>query len=57
MTLLRLALATGILLLPGAVVARALGLRGLVFRDERGRMYRDAASWLASGRVPELLDR
>ena len=28
MTLLRLALATGILLLPGAVVARALGLRG-----------------------------
>jgi hypothetical protein len=29
MTLLRLALATGILLLPGAVVARALGLRGV----------------------------
>jgi hypothetical protein len=29
MTLLRLALATGILLLPGGVVARALGLRGL----------------------------
>ena len=28
MTLLRLALATGILLLPGAIVARALGLRG-----------------------------
>jgi len=28
MTLLRLALATGLLLLPGAVVARALGLRG-----------------------------
>jgi hypothetical protein len=28
MTLLRLALATGILLLPGAVVARAVGLRG-----------------------------
>jgi hypothetical protein len=28
MTLLRLALATGILLLPGALVARALGLRG-----------------------------
>jgi hypothetical protein len=28
MTLLRLALATGIVLLPGAVVARALGLRG-----------------------------
>ena len=28
MTLVRLALATGILLRPGAVVARALGLRG-----------------------------
>jgi hypothetical protein len=28
-----------------------------VFRDERGRMYRDAAEWLASGRVPELLER
>jgi N-acetylglucosaminyl-diphospho-decaprenol L-rhamnosyltransferase len=35
----------------------ALRLRGIVFRDERGRMYRDAAAWLASGRVPELLDR
>jgi N-acetylglucosaminyl-diphospho-decaprenol L-rhamnosyltransferase len=35
----------------------ALRLRAAVFRDERGRMYRDAAAWLASGRVPELLDR
>jgi GT2 family glycosyltransferase len=35
----------------------SLRLRGLLFRGERGRMYRDAASWLASGRVPELLER
>jgi hypothetical protein len=35
----------------------ALRLRAVIFRDERGRMYRDAAAWLASGRVPELLDR
>ncbi len=35
----------------------ALVLRGLVFRDARGRMYREAAAWLGSGRVPELLDR
>ena len=35
----------------------ALRLRALVFRGERGRMYRDAAAWLASGRVPELLER
>jgi hypothetical protein len=35
----------------------ALRLRGALYRDERGRMYRDAASWLASGRIPELLDR
>jgi N-acetylglucosaminyl-diphospho-decaprenol L-rhamnosyltransferase len=35
----------------------ALRLRGVVFRDERGRMYREAAAWLASGRVPELLAR
>jgi N-acetylglucosaminyl-diphospho-decaprenol L-rhamnosyltransferase len=33
----------------------ALLLRGLVFRGERGRTYRDAARWLGSGRVPELL--
>ncbi len=35
----------------------ALVVRGLVFRDARGRMYREAAAWLGSGRVPELLDR
>lgn len=35
----------------------ALRLRGALFRGERGRMYRDAAEWLGSGRVPELLGR
>jgi N-acetylglucosaminyl-diphospho-decaprenol L-rhamnosyltransferase len=35
----------------------ALRLRGVLFRDERGRMYRDAAGWLRSGCVPELLER
>jgi N-acetylglucosaminyl-diphospho-decaprenol L-rhamnosyltransferase len=35
----------------------ALRLRGLAFRGVRGRMYRDAAAWLGSGRVPELLER
>jgi GT2 family glycosyltransferase len=35
----------------------ALRLRGLAFPGERGRMYRDAAHWLASGSVPRLLDR
>ena len=34
----------------------ALRLRGLLFRGERGRMYRDAAAWLGSGRVAELLE-
>jgi len=34
----------------------ALRLRGLVFRDARGRMYRDAAAWLGSGSVSKLLD-
>jgi N-acetylglucosaminyl-diphospho-decaprenol L-rhamnosyltransferase len=33
----------------------ALVLRGAVFRGERGRQYRDAARWLGSGSVPELL--
>jgi len=33
----------------------ALRIRGAAFRGDRGRMYRQAASWLASGRVPELL--
>lgn len=35
----------------------ALLLRGVLFRGERGRMYREAAAWLGSGRVPELLRR
>ncbi len=39
------------------VLLAALTLRGLVFRGERGRSYREAARWLRSGRVPELLER
>jgi len=35
----------------------ALRLRALLFRGPRGRMYREAAVWLGSGRVPELLER
>ena len=35
----------------------SLRLRARLFRGERGRMYRDAADWVASGRVPELLER
>jgi hypothetical protein len=35
----------------------ALRLRGVLFRGERGRIYRDAASWLASGDVASLLGR
>jgi N-acetylglucosaminyl-diphospho-decaprenol L-rhamnosyltransferase len=35
----------------------ALLLRGVVFRGERGRMYRDAAGWLGSDRVPALLEQ
>ncbi len=34
----------------------ALRLRGVLFRGERGRMYRDTASWLASGSAPQLVD-
>jgi GT2 family glycosyltransferase len=34
----------------------ALLARGALFRGERGRMYRDAAGWLGSGAVPELLE-
>ena len=34
----------------------ALRLRGTLFPGARGRMYRDAARWLASGSVQELLD-
>ena len=33
----------------------ALRLRGVVFRGERGRQYREAAGWLGSGDVPTLL--
>ena len=33
----------------------ALRLRGLLFRGERGRTYRDAARWLGSGSVADLL--
>jgi N-acetylglucosaminyl-diphospho-decaprenol L-rhamnosyltransferase len=39
------------------VLRVALSLRGRLFRDERGRMYREAADWLGSGPVPELLER
>jgi N-acetylglucosaminyl-diphospho-decaprenol L-rhamnosyltransferase len=34
----------------------ALGLRGLVFRGERGRAYRETARWLRSGGVASLLE-
>jgi GT2 family glycosyltransferase len=34
----------------------ALRLRGILFRGERGRRYRDAAGWLAAGTVTSLLD-
>jgi N-acetylglucosaminyl-diphospho-decaprenol L-rhamnosyltransferase len=33
----------------------ALRLRGLLYRGERGRMYREGASWLASSRAADLL--
>jgi N-acetylglucosaminyl-diphospho-decaprenol L-rhamnosyltransferase len=33
----------------------SLRLRGLVFRGERGRMYREGASWLASGDAATLV--
>jgi N-acetylglucosaminyl-diphospho-decaprenol L-rhamnosyltransferase len=35
----------------------ALRLRGVLFRGDRGKAYREAAAWLGSGRVPELLRR
>jgi GT2 family glycosyltransferase len=35
----------------------SLRLRGLVFRGERGRRYREAARWLASGDAAALLGR
>lgn len=39
------------------LLRRALWLRGLLFRGERGRAYRDAARWLGSGSAAELLER
>jgi N-acetylglucosaminyl-diphospho-decaprenol L-rhamnosyltransferase len=38
-----------------ALLLAALRVRGLVFRGARGRMYREGAAWLASGRVADLL--
>jgi N-acetylglucosaminyl-diphospho-decaprenol L-rhamnosyltransferase len=35
----------------------ALVARGRLFRGERGRMYRDAATWLGTGDVARLLER
>jgi N-acetylglucosaminyl-diphospho-decaprenol L-rhamnosyltransferase len=35
----------------------ATRLRGLLFRGERGRVYREAAAWLASGDARSLLER
>jgi len=35
----------------------ALRLRGVTFRGERGRVYRETAAWLASGDAAELLGR
>ena len=35
----------------------SLRLRGVVFRGERGRTYRDGAAWLASGDAAALLGR
>ena len=32
-------------------------LRGVLFRGDRGRMYRETADWLATARMPELLSR
>ena len=37
-------------------LVRALRLRGLLFRGERGRTYREAASWLASASAEALLE-
>jgi GT2 family glycosyltransferase len=34
----------------------ALRLRGVLFRGERGHMYRETASWLASGSSAQLVD-
>ncbi len=34
----------------------ALRLRGVMFRGERGRMYRETSAWLASGSAAQLVD-
>ncbi len=39
------------------LLVAALRLRGALFTGERGRAYREAARWLASGTALELLDR
>ena len=39
------------------VMLWGLRLRGLLFRGERGRVYRDAARWLGSGKTPALLEK
>ena len=39
------------------LLRRACRLRALLFRGERGRMYREAAAWLGSGAVPALLEQ
>ena len=38
------------------VMLWGLRLRGLLFRGERGRAYREAARWLRSGRTASLLE-
>jgi hypothetical protein len=35
----------------------ALKLRGVLFRGERGRVYREAARWLGSGKAADLIAR
>jgi N-acetylglucosaminyl-diphospho-decaprenol L-rhamnosyltransferase len=39
------------------LLVAALRVRGVVFRGERGQTYRDAARWLSSGHVVDLLER
>ena len=38
-----------------ALLLAALRLRSVLYRGERGQLYREGASWLASGRVADLL--
>ena len=38
------------------LLVAALELRGLAFRGERGRLYRETAAWLRSGSVRRLLE-